>query len=137
MKHLIALALLLSAPVQAQMPRGLFPWWEGRFVRDADLTGDQRRQIREILREHRATLIDQRAAVQKAEAEVEDLFNEEQVDQKRALEAIDRLIAARSEMTRTYARMSLKLRAVLTPEQWRELQRRRGDPARPRPQRKR
>lgn len=137
MKHLIALALLLSAPAQSQMPRGLFPWWEGRFVRDVNLTSDQRGRIREILREHRGALIDQRAAVQKAEAEVEDLFNEEQVDQKKALDAIDRLIAARNEMARTYAQMSLKLRAVLTPEQWRELQRRRGDPARPKPQRKR
>lgn len=136
MKRVFLIVLLLAAPLaRAQMPRGFFPWWESRFARDLNLSDEQRQQIRVVLRDQRATLIDQRAAVEKAEAEVEDLFNDEQVDQKRALEAIDRLVNARGEMTRTYARMSLRLRSVLDADQWRELQRRRADiRPRPRPQ---
>jgi len=127
MRYLLAIAFLAPALLQAQMPRGFFPWWENRFVRDLNLSGDQQKQIRGVLREHRAALIDKRAVVEKAEAEVEDLYNEETVDTKKAAEAIERLVAARSDLTRTFAQMSLRLRTVLTADQWRDLQRRRAE----------
>ena len=132
MNYLLAIAFLAPALLQAQMPRGFFPWWEDRFVRDMNLTADQQQRIRGVLREHRPALIDKRAAVEKAEAEVEDLYNEDTVDTKKAAEAIDRLVAARSELTRAFAQMSLRLRTVLTAEQWRELQRRRMERMGPR-----
>ena len=127
MRYILAIAFLVPALLQAQMPRGFFPWWENRFVRDLNLSGDQQRQIRVVLREHRTALIDKRAVVEKAEAEVEDLYNEETVDTKKAAEAIERLVAARSDLTRTFAQMSLRLRTVLTADQWRDLQRRRSE----------
>jgi Spy/CpxP family protein refolding chaperone len=122
------LALLLTvaaAGLVAQPPRGYFPWWDSPLVRDINLTEDQQRQVREVVREFRGKLIDARAAVEKAEAEVEDLFNEDQTEARRAGEAVDRLVAARGEMTRAFAQMSLRLRSVLTPQQWRQLRQRR------------
>ena len=126
MKKLLGLTLLVAACAFAQMP-GLFPWWDSPVVRNLNLSEDQRKQIRDAVREYRDQLIEQRADVQKAEANLQDLMNEEQVSESRTTEAIEKAVAARAALTRTYSMMSLKLRLVLTPQQWRELQRRRFD----------
>ncbi len=134
MRFLFTLCLCLPAVAPAQPPRGFFPWWDSPIVRDLNVTDDQTRQIRAIVREYRERLIDHRGAVEKTEGEVQDLFNEDTVDQSRANAAIERLVSARADLTRTFTVMSLKLRAVLNPAQYKELQRRRPQgPAGPRP----
>ena len=63
--------------------------------------------------------------MEKAEGNLDDFFNTEgTTDPRRANEAIDRLAAARAELTKVVSQMSLKLRGVLTAQQWQELQRR-------------
>ena len=123
MTRLLGIVLLAaaSAIAQGQASRSMFPWWDSPVVRDLNLSEDQARQIRTALREQRSHLIDLRAAVEKAEGDVEDLFNEDAVDQKRTAEAIEKLVQARTDLTRVFSMLSLKLRAVLTPQQWREL----------------
>ena len=125
MRSVTILALILAAPLAAQPPRGMFNWWESPLARDVKLTDDQQRQIRDTVREFRSKSIDVRGAVEKAEIEVEDVFNEDNLDQRRASEAIERLVNARGDLTRAFSQLSLRLRSVLTAEQWRELQRRR------------
>jgi Spy/CpxP family protein refolding chaperone len=131
MKLLLSSLLLLPVLLPAQPPRAYFPWWDGKLVADLNLSTEQREKIRSILREHRNKLIDERAAVEKAEAEVEDLFGESELDESRAQPAIDRLVEARSALTRSFTEMGLKLRRVLTTEQWKELQQRRSRADRP------
>ncbi len=123
---------LAVAAVLAQPPRGYFAWWNSPLARDINLSEDQRKQIREVVRDYRNKLIDSRAAVEKAEGDVEDLFNEDQVDTRRTGEAVERLAAARADLTRTFSQMSLKLRTILTPQQWQELRKRRAQQPRPR-----
>ncbi len=125
MLRLSALLFLLTWAGAAQPVPGLFPWWDSPVVRDLHLSDDQTAQIRNVTREYRGRLIDQRAAVEKAEGDVQDVFNDDPLDSRRGTEAIDRLVAARSELTRTFSQLSLRLRGVLTAGQWRELQRRR------------
>lgn len=140
MRRLLVLAVFLT-PALAQPPRAYFPWWESPLARELNLSEEQRQKIRQIVRESRNQLIDKRAAAEKAEAELEDLFSEPVIDQARALQAIDRLVAARGDLTRAFAELSLKVRMVLTPEQWKDLQQRRsrwrpfgaGPPGAPRP----
>jgi Spy/CpxP family protein refolding chaperone len=127
MKKVSAVFLLAAGFAWSQVP-GLFPWWDSPLVRDLNLSEDQRKQIRATVREHRDRLIEQRAALQKAEARLQDLMNEDQVDETKAYEAVEQVIAARSELTRTLARMAVKMRGVLTTQQWQELQRRRMEP---------
>ncbi len=128
----IAIVLALAAfPLAAQNPKGLVPWWDMGVVRDLNLTGEQSAQIRSILREHRNVLIDLRASTEKADNDVEDAFNSDTVDQRRANEAIEKLIKARGDLTREFSKLSLRLRTVLTPFQWRELQRRLPTPRGP------
>lgn len=127
-RYFLVLALA-ALPALAQMPRGVFNWWDSPIAKDLNLTEDQQKQIRSIVRDSRARLIDQRAAAEKAEAEFEDAFNEDAFDQRRAGDALDRLVTARGELMRGFSQMSLRLRALLTPEQYRELQRKRPRPA--------
>lgn len=132
-------ALILPVLAMAQPPRSFFPWWESPMTRDMNLTDQQRLQIRTILRDTRGPMIDVRGAVEKAEAELEDLFNDEGSNQQRSYEAIENLVKARGDMTRAFAQLSLRLRAVLTTQQWHELQKRRPRPEqreRPQPMRR-
>jgi Spy/CpxP family protein refolding chaperone len=93
-------------------------------VRDLNLSQDQIQKVHATVREYRPRLIDLRAAVQKADLDVEDAFNDENFDARRATEAVDRLVAARTELGKALAQLSLRLRAALTADQWRELQKR-------------
>lgn len=121
----LAVAILACLPLAAQMPRGAMNWWDTPFARNLNLNADQQRTIRETVRDYRSRLIDLRAETEKAEIAVEDAFNEENVDQKKASEAIERLATARADLIRTVTQMSLKMRMVLTADQWRRLQERR------------
>jgi len=121
------LFLVLAVPLAlgAQGPRGgLFPWWDGPMVDGLDLTDAQRAQIHSVVQEYRGRMMEVRVAVQKAENDLEQVFNEDTVDQRRGSEAIDRLTKARADMTKSVSEMSLRMRAVLTSQQWQELQRR-------------
>ena len=120
-----AIFLILPAIAPAQMP-GMSPWWDGPIARNLGLSDDQTGQIRSIVRDSRDHLIQLRAAVQSAEADLEDQMNEEKVDGTRAEAAIDKVVSARSELMKAVSMMSLRLRMTLTAAQWRELERRQG-----------
>jgi Spy/CpxP family protein refolding chaperone len=118
--------LLLAAPtlVWAQARNTSGGWWENPVTSGLDLTEHQERQINEVVREYRSRLVDSRAAVDKAENDLEDVFNGPYVDQRRGAEVIEQLVEARAGLTKAVSEMTLRLRAILTAEQWQELQRR-------------
>jgi hypothetical protein len=60
-------------------------------------------------------------------------MDQQAVDVARAQSAIDNVVAARGEMMRAVARMSLKLRTILTYTQWQQLQKRESQPPPPLP----
>ena len=138
MRRLLALALLFSAALYAQMPKGIYAWWSRpQIARDLNLSPVQREQIRATVQQYRPHLLNVRAAVNQAEQALADQFNRNPVDPGKTNEAIERLVDARSDLTRTLTQLSLKLRLVLTEQQWQELQRRRpvrGDDATPQPE---
>lgn len=108
------------------MPKGIYAWWNRpEIARDLKLTPGQREQIRATVQQFRPHLLNVRAAVNQAEMTLAEQFDRSPVDPGKANEAIERLVDARSDLTRTLSRLSLKLRLILTEEQWQELQRRR------------
>ena len=124
------LILAVPAAMNAQGPRGgFFPWWDSPMVSGLDLTETQRTEIRSVIREYRGRMVEVRDAVQKAEGDLDAVFNEDTVDQQHGSEAIDRLTKARADMTKSVSEMSLRMRAVLTSQQWQELQRRQREQA--------
>ena len=120
---IVSMALLAgstSLPAQARM----WNWWDGPIAQDLNLSEEQKKQIREIVRESRERLIQSRGAVEAAEAALQDEMNEDKVDSRKAEAAIERVVKSRSELTRSVSQMSLKLRLILLPAQWQELQKR-------------
>ena len=120
--------LLLTAPAtlfaQGPGPRPgpRLPWWESPIVKNLDLSDTQTKQIQGTVSDYRDKLRDLRAAVNRAEMDLQGALNEDPVDQRRANEAIEQLVSARGELFRTTSQMDLKLRMVLTAQQWQELQ---------------
>jgi Spy/CpxP family protein refolding chaperone len=129
MFRFIVLTLLACESLPAQMPKSFYAWW-GRpeIRRDLRLSSDQERQIKDTVKEYRPHLIDIRAEVNKAEIDLEAQFDHDPVNMAKANQAIEQLIAARSDLTRTLSQLSLKLRALLTEQQWQQLQRLRPPP---------
>jgi Spy/CpxP family protein refolding chaperone len=134
----LILALVLASALSAQMPRGVYAWWNRpQLVRDLNLTPAQREQIRGTVQQFRPHLLNVRVAVNQAERALADQFDRTPVDPAKTNEAIERLVDARSDLTRTLSQLSLKLRLILTEQQWQELQRRRpaqGNDAAPPPE---
>lgn len=133
MLRAMVVALLLTVSLSAQLPKNLWAWWNNQVVvqKVLNLTPQQQQQVRQIVRQYRPRLIDIRADVAKAEIDLETQFNHDPVDQTKANQAIEHLIAARSELTRTLSEMSLKLRVMLTEAQWQQLQHLRPEPEPP------
>ncbi len=123
--------LLVPAAMLAQGPRGGgfggtigFQWWDNPVANGLNLSDAQNKQIHSIVAEYRSRLIDLRANEEKAQGDFQDIFNDAPADQRRANDAIERLGNARAEMTKTISQMSLKMRNVLTSEQWAQLRER-------------
>lgn len=134
------LVLAMAGALSAQPLRSptSFPWWNNPVANGLNLTEAQTKQINATVSEYRGRLADLYAAVNKADSDLEELFNQETIDQRKADQAVDQLANARGDLTRTLSQMSLRLRSVLTVEQWQDLQnRQRGrGAARPGPRRR-
>ncbi len=112
------------------MERALGPMGDsqGRFWNDPTtatklkLTDDQRKGMDQVLQQHRTTLVDLHANLEKSELALEPMMKEDQPNESQILEQIDRVAQARAELEKANARFLLAIRAKLTPEQWKGLQ---------------
>jgi len=100
------------------------PWWNTSVAQDLNLTEAQKTDINATVKDYRAKMMDLRTAMQKADSDVQAAFGENPVDPRKANDAIEKLASARGDLTRALSQMSLKVRTVLTAEQWQELERR-------------
>ena len=73
----------LPVAATAQPPRGPRPWWDSSVAKDLNLSDAQTKQIRADPGGFPAAMFDFRAAVNKAEEELQAAFNEDPVDQAR------------------------------------------------------
>jgi Spy/CpxP family protein refolding chaperone len=108
---------------------------EGRFWNDPtivsklSLTDEQRKSFDQILLQHRSTLIDLHASLEKAELAMQPLMSSDQPDENRVLAQIDAIAQSRAQLEKANARYLLAIRAKLTPEQWKTLQAARSERA--------
>jgi Spy/CpxP family protein refolding chaperone len=130
MQRALSAGLLIVASAclaQAQQPRGApsatFPWWANpHIVNTLNLSDAQTKLIHSAVDGHRDRLKDLSAAVNRAEADLQAVFNQDPVDQRKGRQAVDQLANSRGDLTRELADMSLELRTILTAQQWQDLQ---------------
>jgi Spy/CpxP family protein refolding chaperone len=98
-------------------------WWNNPKVIDRlKLTDTQRKAMDDTLQQHRETLIDLRATLEKAEVELEPMMKEDQPNESQILAQIDKVAQARAELEKANARFLLAIRSKLTPEQWKTME---------------
>ena len=122
LRFVVICSALTGLSLFGQAAKG--PWWTGDTIKDLNLSKDQVAQMRASMQEYRPRLKDLRGAVQKAEQDLESVFNSDPVNTQKANETIERLVAARADLSRTLSQMGLKLRSVLTLQQWQEVEKR-------------
>jgi Spy/CpxP family protein refolding chaperone len=128
------LAAFLPGLLCAQFPMGEVCRQQQKPVPDLNLSESQQKQISAICKDSFKKVSDLRESWRKAEAELQEAFDESPVDQAKSNIAIDHLSAARSDLFRATSQMDLQIRTVLTNEQWKELKKRmRRGPGRPGP----
>ena len=117
------LLLVLAATVSAQN-RANFPWWNSPIAEDLGLTVPQKQKIHQIVRSYRDRLFDARNAHQKAQAELDDMMNDPEVNFDAVKPVVERVATAQANASRLFLEMSVQIRGVLTLDQWRALVRR-------------
>jgi Spy/CpxP family protein refolding chaperone len=116
---LVAVALAVAVPASASQAQSgkTSKWWSlEAYQRELGLVPDQSRRLEEIFQ---ASVPGQRAlkqALDEAEALLERYV--EQGDERAATEQINRVVSARAALQTSHALMFLKMRLVLTRDQW-------------------
>jgi Spy/CpxP family protein refolding chaperone len=117
----VGVALLVPVLLCAQPPRGRGPRLRPEVAKQLNLTDAQTKQMDQVNADFRERLNTVRDEVNKAEAALDAVFNEDPVDPAKGNDAINRLAAARGELTRALSQHDLKLRMILTAQQWEQL----------------
>lgn len=110
---LLAMAFLLTVPAAGQGSK----WWQSdQYKRELGLTSEQSRRLEDIFQ---AALPDLRVlnrALDQAETEFERLV--EKGDDSAVMEQVGRVETARAELNKSRTMMLLRMRRVLTTDQW-------------------
>lgn len=123
--------LLAGQPAGQPQPTRTPPpiaWWENPVANGLDLSDAQIERVNNIRREFNDRLLQKREAVDRAERELDAIFNSPSIDLQKARPAIDQLANARRDITRDLSWMMLRMRDVLTIDQWKTLEARRLSP---------
>jgi Spy/CpxP family protein refolding chaperone len=121
MMTMLVLAVGVTArAADLDLPHG--KWWENeRVVQRIGLTSAQRTAIGELVYQHALRMIDLNAEVKKAELELGDLVDRDEVDPTAVRRAFGSFQAARNKLENERFEMLLAVRGTLTVEQWRSL----------------
>jgi Spy/CpxP family protein refolding chaperone len=121
---------LSEMPHGGEFPFSFGPVGIGTLMKEAGISEAQMKQIDGIFEGSRHLLIDQRADVEKKEGDFQLLMQAATIDPVRSERALDALLDARSKLSKTQTMMMVKMRTVLTQEQWHKMEQmqRRGIP---------
>ena len=119
---MVILTLAAGAPAAdfLDLPPGR--WWKNSdVIRQLNLTPDQQKKLDDIMFAHMEKMIDLKAALDKEELKIKMLLDQSQIDEKHVLAVVDKVLAARDQMQRMRATMFVKVRILLTAEQWEKM----------------
>lgn len=113
----VALAVLAGFAGSPAVSAQGFKWWqEEHYKKELGLTADQSRRLEEIFQAALPSLRSQKRILDQAEAEFERLI--ERGDDTTVMDQVGRVEVARAELNKTRALMLLKMRRMLTTDQW-------------------
>ena len=124
-RWVIGVGLVLSGGVAAAQPFTVLPgrWWERpRVAVQLALAPDQVARLNEATYPHARAMIDLKASVEKATLDLQAAADAAPYDAERIRMAFNVLQLARQRLEAERFEMLLKVRGILTPEQWKRLQ---------------
>ncbi len=104
-----------------EFPFTFGPLGLGMMKRDVGLSDDTMRQIEGIMQSSRHLLVDLRADLEKREGDLQEALNSPQMSPAQVEKAVDTLIEARGRLSKATTMMMVRMRQLLTHEQWRKL----------------
>ena len=113
-------ALALPAAALPDVPEG--KWWKRpRIAEEINLSPEQESRLESIFTRARPGLIDRKAALEKAQGELQDALEDSRTDRRAIAARIDTVEGARAELQKARILLVLDMKQVLRPEQWERL----------------
>jgi Spy/CpxP family protein refolding chaperone len=110
----VSFAVLVAVAVPAA---GQGKWWQSEdYIRELRLTPEQSKKLEEVFQASVPTLKSLKKALDQAESEFERLL--ERGDDGSVMDQVERVEAARAELNKSHTMMMLRMKRVLTTEQW-------------------
>jgi Spy/CpxP family protein refolding chaperone len=110
----VPFALLVAVALPAA---GQGKWWQSEeYKRELKLTAEQSKKLEDVFQAAVPTLKSLKKALDQAESEFERLL--ERGDDGSVMDQVERVEAARAELNKSHTMMMLKMKRVLTPDQW-------------------
>src|SRR5271157_5461542 len=121
MRWILGSAMMVGAAVVVAQPLGIPPgrWWEQpKVAEQLALTADQTQQLNTLTLGHARTMVDLKGAVEKAEIDLRAAAETDPLDAKQVRQNFAALQQTRMRLESERFDMLLKVRQVLTTEQW-------------------
>ena len=117
-KNLLRLVVVSFSVLSVAVPAaGQGKWWQSEeYKRELKLTAEQSKKLEEVFQAAVPTLKSLKKALDQAESEFERLL--ERGDDGSVMDQVERVEAARAELNKSHTMMMLRMKRVLTTEQW-------------------
>jgi Spy/CpxP family protein refolding chaperone len=117
-KNLLRLFVVSFALLVPALPAaGQGKWWQSEeYKRELKLTAEQSKKLEEVFQASVPTLKSLKKSLDQAESEFERLL--ERGDDGSVMDQVERVEAARAELNKQHTLMMLRMKRVLTTEQW-------------------
>ena len=111
---IVSFAVLVAVALPAA---GQGKWWQSEeYIRELRLTPEQSKKLEEVFQASVPTLKSLKKTLDQAESEFERLL--ERGDDGSVMDQVERVEAARAELNKSHTMMMLRMKRVLTTEQW-------------------
>ena len=106
----------MGGPPDMMMDKGFM-----KALDEIGLTEDQEQKLREIHGSNKRDILNLRHEIQLAVLDIQDEYKKEKSDEGRINSFIDKISAAQTKLMKIRSSQMLKMKAVLTPEQFKKL----------------
>jgi Spy/CpxP family protein refolding chaperone len=107
-------AVAWAVPVQAQG----FKWWTNeRFQKNLSLSAEQQQKLEDVFQAASPRLRAQKRVLDKLEDELAHMVREARVEEREVEAFVERVEAARADLSKTRTLMFFRMHRILTPEQ--------------------